>query len=53
MNTKNEDYLIKLNYYCDLITKNQKYSSIIKNRIEKKLSKLKIDNININEYIYN
>ena len=37
MNTKNEDYLIKLNYYCDLITKNQKYSSIIKNRIEKSL----------------
>lgn len=49
--SRQNDYLIKLKYYIDLIEKNINYDNTTKNRIEKKLSSLKKDTINIDNFL--
>lgn len=48
---KDEKYLKKLEYYIDLIEHNKNYNNDIKKRIEKNISLIKNDSININNFI--
>jgi len=48
---KEDRYFIKFKYYIDLIQKNIDYNNDYKSRIENKLTKLKKEEININNFL--
>lgn len=50
-NNKNENDLEKLKYYINLIEQKKSYNNDIKEKIETNISKIKIQNININKFI--
>lgn len=52
-NNKDKKYLEKINYYINLLEKNPKYNNSIKNKIEKKLTNIKTEKINIDKIILN